>query len=382
MQEIELKCRFSPAQLPALRQALDDWARAQGQPGPQTQRLQAAYVDTPGRALAAARAALRLRREPAGWVQTLKALGPTTLQRLEHNAPVPGAAGKAEALPPLRLDRHAGTPAAAALAAALGLSPADFDLRAARGDTLDLAPTFETDITRLCLAWTPPDAPAGTCIELALDEGEVRAGSHREPLLELEFELLAGPVSALVEAVVQACAPFGLWLDTRSKAERGERLSRGLGLPAPQAVPLPQWRSGGPDPTDADALAAGGHAALRQAVRQVLNPLLGLHSLVADPLAAAPGGGLLPAHVRHWHRGLGALHQALAQAAEPALLGWNLPPAPGLDPAWAEALMAQLGPLDAMAPDSAQAAQAAGRVARSPALQAPLLRTLGWLATG
>jgi hypothetical protein len=183
--------------------------------------------------------------------------------------------------------------------------------------------------------------------------------------------------------VVQACAPFGLWLDTRSKAERGERLSRGLGLPVPQAVPLPRLHRGGPDPVDAgaDALAAGGHAALRQAVRQVLNPLLGLHSLVADPQAAEPGGGLLPAHLRHWHRGLGALHQALAQAAEPTLLGWDLPPAPGLDPVWAEALMAQLGPLDAMAPDSAAAAQAAGRVARSPALQAPLLRTLGWLAS-
>ena len=104
MVEIELKFQLPAAAREAVRAEL-------AEAGARVQRLQAAYVDTPDRALARARSALRLRREDGAWVQTLKAQGAGVLVRLEHNAELPSDAGGAgEALPALDLGRHLGTP--------------------------------------------------------------------------------------------------------------------------------------------------------------------------------------------------------------------------------------------------------------------------------
>lgn len=198
--EIELKFQIPSEARAAVRAEV---ANAGGR----TLRLQARYFDTPERALAAAGMALRLRREGAVWVQTLKGRGDGVMQRLEHEVALPDA-GAAE--PRLDVSRHDGTPAGAALRRALG----EGELRC----------TFETDVRRTVLALDQSDA----VIELALDEGLLSAGKAEAPLCELEYELIQGPVDALLALAGEGVLRHGLWLDVRSKAERGERLARGL----------------------------------------------------------------------------------------------------------------------------------------------------------
>lgn len=343
MTEIELKFQLPASALDAVRAELVA-------AGARQQRLCAAYLDTSQRHLAAARAALRLRLEGDQWVQTLKAQGASALHRLEHNAPCGGAPGGAR--PALDLARHLGTPAAAALAAALGLDEAALAEVARTGGTAGLAPTFETDILRTLA----PVVHGGAVVELALDEGAIRTAPDRSlAVCELEMELLEGGVPALLALADTWVQRHGLWLDVRSKAERGECLARGVACsPAVAARPA----SLAPDATP---------AACRQAVGQALQPVLANGSALAD---AALAGGLLQEHLRHWHRGLGVLHKLLGQAG---LTG------AGADPAWAETLMALLAPLDAGAGPTPAAA---GRVARSPAFNRLLLALLGWSAPG
>ena len=93
---------------------------------------------------------------------------------------------------------------------------------------------------------------------------------------ELELELCAGPVAALIAQTQAWVTQHGLWLDVRSKAERGERLARGELLAAAQPVPRPALNPNEP-----------AEVALRHAVAAVLNPLLALGSVIADPALTA-----------------------------------------------------------------------------------------------
>lgn len=195
--ETELKFQIPPAARAAVHAEVQ---AAGGRP----LRLQARYFDTADRALASAGMALRLRREGAVWVQTLKGRGDGVMQRLEHEVALDANE------PRLDPSRHDGTPAGAALRRALG--------------TAELQLTFETDVRRTVLALDQADA----VIELALDEGVLRAGAAEAPLYELEYELLQGPVAALLALAGEGVLRHGLWLDVRSKAERGERLARGI----------------------------------------------------------------------------------------------------------------------------------------------------------
>ena len=343
MVEIELKFQLPASALPAIRAEVMA-------AGGQVQSLRAAYLDTPERHLAAARAALRLRQEGEQWVQTLKAQGASAMHRLEHNAPCePGAGG---GRPLLGLSRHLDTPAAQALARALGLGDAEFEATARAGGTAGLALTFETDIRRT-LARV---GKAGSVVELALDEGVIRAEPARSlPVCELEMELCEGEVAGLVALAGSWVQRHGLWLDVRSKAERGECLARGVTCSA--AVP-PQPASLALDATP---------EACRQAIQRALQPVLANGSVLADQALA---GQPLQDHLRLWHRGLGLLHKLLGQAQ---LAG------SGLDAAWAEALMALLAPLDAGAGPTPATA---GRTARGPAFNQLMLALLGWTARG
>ncbi len=201
--EIELKFQIPAGALPAVEARLASLGAVIVLP------LQARYVDTSERHLARAGLALRLRREGGPWVQTLKGRGDDLMTRLEHNAD----AGEV-AEPVLDLSRHDGTPAGAALQRALGT---------AAGAALNVR--FATDILR---RWVRIRHGAAQ-IELALDVGRIEGGSHSLPVCELEFELIGGEgpgaVADLLDAVSPWVADLGLWLDPRSKAERGDRLA-------------------------------------------------------------------------------------------------------------------------------------------------------------
>lgn len=366
MHEIELKF-----QIPADRQAAVGKAVATATAG--RTHLQARYFDTPQRHLAGARAALRLRREGEAWVQTLKAQGASPMQRLEHEVVV-AQGGDA---PALNLARHLGTPAAAALAGALDLHLDDFNALAQAGETIGLQVWFETDIWRSHRVVRS----AGAQVELAFDQGEIRAGGRVLPVCELEMELKAGPASALISLAQTWVQRHGLWLDVRSKAERGDLLARDL----PTSPPGKGTGFGLPP-------GATPQQAVQAMVAHGLTQVLAQTSVLADPVVVAA----LPApdaaeHLHQWRVGLRRIRSAL-KAFAPEHSGW--------DPAWEGALGAlarQLGPtrdLDALAQEVLPALRQAGapwtylptapgdllpgELARSAAVQAVMLALLGW----
>jgi inorganic triphosphatase YgiF len=204
MTEIELKF-----QVPPDRRARVETAVATRPAAPRPLRLQAAYFDTGDGLLASAGVALRLRREGTRWVQTLKASGADAMTRLEHNAP---RRERSAALPAIDLTLHQGTPAGERLAALLASRP-----------DAELACRYRTDIRRTVRTLRR----RGAVLELAFDQGLIAAGDASLPVCELEIELLEGSPAALLAVAGEWVQRHGLWLDTRSKAERGTLLAEG-----------------------------------------------------------------------------------------------------------------------------------------------------------
>jgi inorganic triphosphatase YgiF len=219
--ETELKFQVPRGRRMAVQAAL-------ATPSARTTRLQAVYVETAGRHLAAAGLALRLRQEGRVWVQTLKGRGDGLMSRLEHEVMLPAQRGR----PALDLQRHAGTPAGELLAAAL---PAGAVLQ-----TL-----YRTDIRRLHRRVRT----GGAVVEIAYDRGWLLAGradgqpEARLAVNEVEFELISGPASALPACACRWALRHGLWWDCRTKSERGMRLA--LGLTSVPAVDLQPARPAG-----------------------------------------------------------------------------------------------------------------------------------------
>lgn len=206
--EIELKFQIPEASRPGV-------ARAVATASARVTDMHAVYADTADDRLARAGLALRLRREGARWVQTLKGRGDGLMQRLEHEVVLPGGEGT----PALDPTRHAGTPAGAALMAAL--------------DGAALQPLYATRFRRTHRLLRAGDAR----IEVALDEGRIEAGRQAVALCEIEFELLSGAPVALLDEAARWVQRHQLWLDVRTKSERGFRLARPSAVP-PDA-PLP-----------------------------------------------------------------------------------------------------------------------------------------------
>ena len=247
MQEIELKFQVDAARSAAL-------ARAVATKTAQRIALRACYYDTADRRLAGAGLALRVRKEGRRWVQTLKGAGDGLWQRLEHEVPRQAAPGVVPQADPAL---HAGTPAGEALHQAL----ADGALQ----------PLYRTEVMRTRrLVRTQ-----GGVVELAFDRGALLAGEQRWPLCELEFELKSGTPAALAELAARWVDRFDLTLDTRSKAERGERLVRGVRVGAAvKAQPMQL------------AAAVDAAAALRAAVGNCLHQVLGNASDLAHEAGA------------------------------------------------------------------------------------------------
>lgn len=165
---------------------------------PSIQPLHAIYFDTPTRALAKARVALRLRREGDQWVQTLKAAGPDELSKLEYNHARPDAT--------LDLSLYQHTAAAESV----------LQHEAA------LTPRYETCIERHYVRLQHE----GSTVEIAVDNGYIQAGGYQLPVSEIEFELIEGKVASIFQLGSQWLEQFGLIIDLRSKSERGDILAQ------------------------------------------------------------------------------------------------------------------------------------------------------------
>jgi inorganic triphosphatase YgiF len=211
MAEVELKLLVPPAQHARLQSRL----RAFGVP--RVQMVDSVYFDTAARALARAGLALRLRRQGRRWLQTLKTGGGEAALATRDEWEVPVAAGRLQ---------FAALPAAARA-----------QLRAAGvASARPLRPVYRTRFRRS--AWTVERD--GATVELALDDGQIVAGAQREPILELELELKAGPAAALPALARAIMAPprravLPLLPLGASKAARGQRLADQLPLRAAKA---------------------------------------------------------------------------------------------------------------------------------------------------
>ncbi len=298
MIETELKFQIPAASRRALHKAVATVSAV-------TTRLQAVYADTPARDLAAAGLALRLRKEGRVWVQTLKGRGDGLMQRLEHEVPLPPQAG----VPVLDAMRHAGTPAGDKLLALL--QSLTQKLGDGDADSAALQPVYRTDVRRLHRRVRHQ----GALIEIAYDRGHLIAGEQRAVVDEIEFELIRGPSSALVDLAQRWVRRFGLWWDVRTKSERGYRLALGIAaVPAVKSLPA--------------SLPAGSTPA--QALSQMLISAL---SQALPNAAEMASGTAAPEHLHQLRVALRRLRTALrvfaAWAPDPAV-------ALALEAAWRE----------------------------------------------
>lgn len=236
MQEIELKFQIPQGALDAVKAELATLAGGQAP----AQKLQAAYFDTPDRKLAKARAALRVRQEDEDWVQTLKAAGANAMTRLEDNQAARAFAPGETIVPDLSL--HQAEPVRQALMRDLGWQPE----RDPKGEHLGLIQLYRTDMQRLrAQASNEPSHPerAGR-VEIALDLGLIAAGNRSVPVHELEIELIDGHAQAVLDIAQGLVMRHGLWLDTQTKAHRGDQLAREVATrqPSPRPPVRPRTR--------------------------------------------------------------------------------------------------------------------------------------------
>jgi len=215
--EIELKFALSPQRQRNLDKLLGKLARTVSKPVRQHQITQ--YFDFADEALRAAGFGLRVRQSDDGYVQTLKALtgeGGAAMERFEREW----------TLMRNRLDvtRLAGTPISR--------------LMAARREA-PIRQIFTTDIARVTYMLALED---DAVVEVAVDNGHVRAGEKAQAIHEIEFELKAGPVAALYRFAAAFHEARRLSISADSKAMRGYRLAAGRGFEArkAQALDLPR----------------------------------------------------------------------------------------------------------------------------------------------
>ncbi|GAB4206258.1 MAG: hypothetical protein Fur0019_09230 [Tibeticola sp.] len=274
---------------------------------PQRERLVATYFDTPALDLLRARMAVRERREGRRQVATVKTAGLVIgglSRRGEWEAPMPAGVRRFAAL----VDDRA---------------LADW-LRAREGA---LQPVFRTAFTRL--RWQL--AFDGARVEVALDHGAIVCdgpqGRVREPLLELELEVLDGPDDALFALALELAEALPLWPLAASKAERGYALFlRAQGSKPPSATPQPRasWSATtlanqvfaqlahevldalAPPLRDTAHTRSRGSAEAAEAVHQSRVALRRLRALLGVFAPALPAGW-----AAHWRLAWGELARAL-----------------------------------------------------------------------
>jgi triphosphatase len=188
--EIELKFKVPPRELRKLKAA-----RTLHRKPPKEEDLVSVYFDTPKHKLARNGVTLRVRRHGNKFLQTIKSGGTNdSFRRGEWEHEIKGT------VPNLR-EAH-GTPLAPLLTKRLKRR---------------LKPVFETRIHRVSV----PIRKNGSRIEMALDEGEVRAGRQSAPISEIELELKRGKAGDLFKLARQMGKLAPATLSLKSKSERG-----------------------------------------------------------------------------------------------------------------------------------------------------------------
>ena len=181
--------------------------------GARGERIESRYWDSADRRLAAARMSLRVRKSSGRWEQTIKAPGPSAIERFEATVARPATRGSEAPAPDLSL--HAGSAAGALL-----------DKVLPDGASTALVPLHASIVTRRATTIEID----GTSVEVALDRGEIQAGPRSAPLCEVEIELKPpGEVSALIAVGRASVDAHGMWLSTLAKSARGEQLARPAG---------------------------------------------------------------------------------------------------------------------------------------------------------
>jgi inorganic triphosphatase YgiF len=200
--ELELKLDLTPQELQRVgaNPALEDLTVGK----PVTRTLRSIYFDTPDHRLWARGISLRLRSIGDQWVQTVKA-GVRVKNGVANPDELEAAVGKPE--PDLRAIGDPGLRRTIE--------------RAVRASALE--PQFETIVTRTTRKLHSDKGD----LELALDEGVVRAGASEDKLCEAELELKAGSPECLLETAAVLFSAEPIRLAEASKAERGYNLALG-----------------------------------------------------------------------------------------------------------------------------------------------------------
>lgn len=199
-QEIELKFIVNHSAVEALRDHLNTLGGEHHDPV----QLLNIYYETPDNWLRGHDMGLRIRGENGRYEMTMKVAGRVTgglHQRPEYNVALSEPTLDLAQLPTEVWPN--------------GELPADLASR--------VQPLFSTDFYRE--KWLVE--VDGSQIEIALDQGEVKAGEFAEPICELELELLSGDTRAVLKLANQLVSQTGLRQGSLSKAARGYHLAQG-----------------------------------------------------------------------------------------------------------------------------------------------------------
>ena len=294
--EMELKLELTHAELQRVRAHPALGSLAVGEPV--THTLRSIYFDTPDYRLRALGISFRLRSEGESWRQTVATNGASKPIEAE------GAVERAE--PDLRIiaDRRMRRRIEKAVERSI------------------LEPVFETVVQRT----TRQLHSAEGDLELALDEGVMRAGSVENSLCEAELELKSGNPQCLLRTAAQLFAAAPVRLANASQTERGYNLALGKanGHVDPQRAEPPMLAA---DHASGEAFAlivqsaAAQIAANRAAVLETEDPdaahqlRIGLRRLRSAlcafrPLSDTPALRELEGHARGLARSVGELRDA------------------------------------------------------------------------
>lgn len=197
--ELELKLELTPQELQRVgaHPALGDLTVGK----PVTRVLRSIYFDTPDHRLRAQGISLRLRSIGDTWVQTVKSsrhVKNGVADGEEVETALGGPQPDVEAIDDGRVRRTVA--------------------RAVKASALE--PQFETVVTRTTRKLHSDKG----ALELALDDGVVRAGALESKLCEAELELKAGSPECLLETAAALFSSEPIRLSEASKAERGYNL--------------------------------------------------------------------------------------------------------------------------------------------------------------